>query len=222
MKPTLIFDYDGTIHNTMVIYESAFRQCFDWLVEQGHTEKQEISSDRIAGWLGMNSREMWDSFLPELPREWKETASRYVGAQMVEQINAHQAVWYAGAKEALDELKAEGYRMVILSNCKAAYRDANWKEFSMQRWFSAFYDCESYQFAPKTQIIQEIQKKYPLPFLVIGDRYSDLACAKACQSPFIGCKYGFGWEDELAGADALALTVGELPELVRRLGRKFA
>ena len=34
MKPTLIFDYDGTIHNTMVIYESVFRKNYEWLVKE--------------------------------------------------------------------------------------------------------------------------------------------------------------------------------------------
>lgn len=51
MKPTLIFDYDGTLHNTMIIYKSAFRRCFAWLVESGYTQEQEISAEKIAGWL---------------------------------------------------------------------------------------------------------------------------------------------------------------------------
>lgn len=62
------------------------------------------------------------------------------------------------------------YVMEILSNCKVAYREANWTEFAMERWFSAFFDCESYHFAPKTRIIQEVQKQFPGPFVLIGDR----------------------------------------------------
>lgn len=220
MKPTLIFDYDGTIHNTIVIYEAAFRRCYEWLVEEGYTEHQEISSERIAGWLGINSREMWNSFLPQLSQDMKEAASRRVGADMVERIRTHQAVWYPGAEKVLDELKAEGYPMVILSNCKIAYREANWKEFSMQRWFLAFYDCESYGFAPKTQIIKELQKNFPGPFIVIGDRYSDLECAKACKSPFVGCTYGFGKKGELEGADLTADSIQMLPKQIRSLEAK--
>lgn len=216
MKPTLIFDYDGTIHNTIVIYESAFRQCYDWLVREGYAKKREIPREQIAGWLGMNSREMWSSFMPELLTEIREEAGRRVGDAMVEQILAHRAVWYPGAAKVLDELKREGYTMLILSNCKIAYREANWKEFSMERWFSAFYDCESFEFAPKTEIIRQVQKSFPGPFLVIGDRYGDLECARACRSPFIGCRYGFAKENELDGADALADSVEELPDKIRK------
>lgn len=31
MVKTIIFDYDGTIHNTLGIYEPAFREAYQWL-----------------------------------------------------------------------------------------------------------------------------------------------------------------------------------------------
>lgn len=230
MNPTLIFDYDGTIHNTLPIYEQAFRCAFAWLVEQGYAEDREISSRRIAGWLGLNSRGMWDTFQPQLAREIKDQASDMVGNAMVEKVASHQAVWYPGAEETLDELKKEGYRMVILSNCKIAYRRAHWKEFHMDRWFDAFYDCESFDFAPKTEIIKTLIRRSGLspsgadgtdgmqvPFVVIGDRKNDRECAGAIGCPFIGCSYGFGEDGELEQADAVAHLVTEIPGLLHRL-----
>jgi phosphoglycolate phosphatase len=211
---TIIFDYDGTIHNTMYIYEPAFRETYGWMVEQGWTKKEEISSEKIGGWLGMNSREMWEDFLPSLSRERKEEASKKVGEKMEEMIRKHQAVWYEGALEVLGQLKEKGHDLIILSNCKTSYKKAHWKEFGMDRWFKDFYDCETYGFAPKTEIIHEIRMKYRDSFLVIGDRKSDLDCAKAGNSPFIGCLYGFGSRKELEGADFLVSTIGEIPSAV--------
>ena len=92
----------------------------------------------IAGWLGLNSKEMWNTFLPELDQSYKEQASRMVGDLMVRQIRKHKAVWYPGAEEMLTALKNRGYHLVILSNCKASYREAHWKEFGMERWFDRF------------------------------------------------------------------------------------
>ena len=217
MRPTLVFDYDGTIHNTMKIYESAFRETFAWLVENNYTKMQNISSERIAGWLGLNSKEMWNSFLPELPYELKEEASRRVGEAMIKQIVSHRAVWYPGAEEMLNELKNRGYTMLVLSNCKIAYREAHWKEFRMERWFTRYYDCESFAFAPKTEIITQVQREYPGPYIVIGDRKSDLECANACGSPFVGCAYGFGSEGELEGADAMAGDVKDILQCVEQI-----
>ena len=142
MTKTIIFDYDGTIHHTLGIYEPAFRETYQWLTEQKVTEEREIGSVEIAGWLGFNSKEMWNTFLPELDQSYKEQASRMVGDLMIRQIRKHKAVWYPGAEEMLTALKNRGYHLVILSNCKASYREAHWKEFGMERWFDHFYDCE--------------------------------------------------------------------------------
>ena len=77
MVKTIIFDYDGTIHDTLRIYEPAFRKTYKWLVDQNLAEERIIESSEIASWLGLNSKEMWDEFLPELA-----------------QIERHEAVWY--------------------------------------------------------------------------------------------------------------------------------
>lgn len=83
----------------------------------------------------------------------------------------------------------------------------------MKRWFERFYDCESYGFRPKTEIVQNIIREYPGPYLVIGDRKQDLECARSCGSLFTGCLYGYGDQGELDGADYLAEHVGDIPEL---------
>ena len=214
MIKTIIFDYDGTIHNTLGIYEPVFRETYQWLTEQTGIKEQKIELSRIAGWLGLNSKEMWDTFLPELDQRYKDQASKMVGNLMISQIRNHRAVWYPGAEEMLTTLKNRGYRLVILSNCKVAYREAHWEEFGMNRWFDRFYDCESYDFRPKTEIVQDIIREYDGPYLVIGDRKQDLECARSCESLFIGCLYGYGEKGELDEADYLVKHIEEIPELL--------
>ena len=75
MKPLLIFDYDGTIHNTMGIYEPAFRKTQAMLEEEGLLSHEDVSYDRISGWLGMNSVDMWNDFAPDLSEDVKKRAS---------------------------------------------------------------------------------------------------------------------------------------------------
>ena len=41
MTKTIIFDYDGTIHNTLGIYEPAFRETYQWLTKQKAVEERE-------------------------------------------------------------------------------------------------------------------------------------------------------------------------------------
>lgn len=138
MVKTIIFDYDGTIHNTLGIYEPAFREAYQWLSEQNVVEEQKIETAQIAGWLGLNSKEMWDTFLPELDQRYKDQASAIVGDSMVRQIRKHRAVWYPGAEEMLTALKNRGYHLVILSNCKVAYRKAHWKNSEWKDGLNSF------------------------------------------------------------------------------------
>ena len=217
MKPTLIFDYDGTIHDTLHIYEPVMRETYHRLAQQGYVKEEPLARERIAGWLGLNAKEMWDDFQPQLADEIKEQAAKRNGDGMVSRVRAHEARWYENARSTLDLLKQNGYPMIVLSNCKIGYREAHWEEFRMERWFDRFYDCESYGFVPKTQIIKEILPQYDAPYVVIGDREKDLACARAAGAVFVGCLYGYGSREELAGADILIKDIGELPEVLKKL-----
>ena len=93
--------------------------------------------------------------------------------------------------------------MVVLSNCEREYADLNRKVFGMDRWFDAFYDCASYGYIAKEEIMKLVAADYgeksgaQAPgFVVIGDRGSDYAAAKSVGAPFIWCAYGYGLREE--------------------------
>lgn len=50
---------------------------------------------------------------------------------------------------------------------------------------------------------------------MIGDREQDVEMARKNQAPAVGCLYGYGSREELAGATWLAKTPEEIPGLVR-------
>ena len=217
MRPYLIFDYDGTIHNTLRIYLPALRKTFRLLQQEEGISVPGVSAEQAASSLGLNVRDIWNSFLPGQPEAVKQKASALTGEAMAEQVRSRQAAWYPGVREALDCLKEQGFRMSVLSNCQRSYRDLHWDAFKMARWFDAFYDCESFGYAPKSEIILELGRSLPPPFVVIGDRNSDLDCARASGSPFIGCLYGFGAPEEFSGADRLIRLPEELPAALASL-----
>ena len=84
----IIFDYDGTIHNSMKTYAPAFRDTMKWLSDGGYIAPKEYSDDEISCWLGFNSTDMWGQFHPELDTDIREEARVRLGQNMAESAAA--------------------------------------------------------------------------------------------------------------------------------------
>lgn len=217
MIRTLIFDWDGTLHNTAHLYGRAFRSAYRWLVSEGYAPEREYSDEEVSVYLGMNARDMWNRFMPRLPRNVKEQASAMIGRRMVSAVQAGEAELYPGTEEILEQLKGQGFQMVILSNCKREYLEAHRAVFRLDRWFHGFYCSGDFAFAPKKEIFPIIRRRYPERFAVIGDRASDFKVAAVHNLFSIGCAYGFGRPEEWEDADQIAWSVSEIPERIKKL-----
>ncbi len=241
MRNIVVFDYDGTLHETMRIYKPAIEETLLWLRDICHQAVSIPSDARISSWLGMTTADMWHDFMPELDPQLRQEAGRRVGAHMLNGLEKGLAGWYSGVEQLLDKLKADEYELLVLSNCGNAYARSHWDCFRMDRWFTAFFASETWHDIPKAGILQEIVSDYegalrktPVKCgetaeareachpsrscvirAVVGDRASDLAAAQAVGVPFFGCLYGYGSPEELANATALAASPQELYSLIR-------
>ncbi|MBQ8961888.1 MAG: HAD hydrolase-like protein [Ruminococcus sp.] len=215
----LIFDYDGTVHETLRIYEPAFRNTYGWLVENGYAQPKEISSEEIGHWLGYNSTDMWNSFMPGLDPEIKEKARIMLGEDMAERIESGQGALYPGAEEVLLGLREQGHTLIFLSNCRIHYMERHRRAFRLERFFHRFYCCEEFGFIPKYEIFRRFAPELPGPFIVIGDRFHDIETAAKNGLRSVGCGYGYGTKDELSAADIIINDVKQLPAAVEELLR---
>lgn len=214
---TIIFDYDGTLHKTDKIYGISFRKAFENLVNLGYEKPHYYSDEYLSQFLGINSIEMWELFRPGLPEEIKKESSEIVGAEMINQIKAGNSVLYDGVPELLNKLKKSGHNLIILSNCKAAYQKTHRDFFNLDRWFSEYYNCQDFNFAPKTEIFKTIKENNEGPFIVIGDRSSDIEVGLKNDLVTIACDYGYGSEDELKEATYHVSSPLEIIDIVENL-----
>lgn len=214
---TIIFDWDGTLHNTKHLYGRAFRTAYSWLVEQGYEEEQYYSDDDISIYLGMNAVTMWNLFRPNLPDEIKQHCSEIITKHMTSEVRAGAAVLYDGALEVLQKLKDEGHRLLFLSNCKHQYMEAHRDTYHLDDYFKQLYCCQDYNFIPKEDIFSFIKEDYDGPYLAIGDRAGDLKIAQVHGFSSIGCAYGFGTAEELSMADKIVHDVRELPGAIAEI-----
>ena len=210
MIRTLIFDYDGTLHNTKHLYGEAFRSAYAYLVSCGLAQEREYTDEETSIYLGMTKYEMWETFRPDLPAEIKEHCGNLIGRAMDDYVLEGRAILYPHAMETLRYLKDKGYHLLILSNCRISYMDAHRSAFHLDEVIEEYFTAEAYDYIPKEEIFLKIREKYPGEYAVIGDRDKDIKTATVHGLHSVGCTYGFAAEGEL---DAAEICIGDIAEL---------
>ena len=219
---TLIFDFDGTLHDSMYIYRRALESGYQWLVDEGQAPSRTFSDEYIAGNIGLSCEDAWTRMCPDIPWSITTEAAARVGEVMDELIDKGAARLFEGVPEMLQQLKDQGHVLVFLSNCRNDYRDAVRRTFGFDAWFNRYYTAEQFDGAPKEVIFETIREEVDGPYIVIGDRDKDRMLAEAHGLPFIGCLYGYGTREELAGADCMARTPLDIVACVEELARARA
>ena len=217
MKKNIVFDYDGTLHETILIYAPAFRMNYRILVEQGLAAPREFTDREIGSWLGYTAADMWNAFAPQLSAEEKAACSTRIQNEMQRLTLNGTAMLYPGIPGILDRLKALGYGIWFLSNCKTAYLEAHRRRFGLDRWFDGYYWAEAENWAPKTVILKKLLKEHPGDAVMIGDRFIDIDAGRACGIPTIASAYGYGAPGEYKSASAVAETPSELFSCITRI-----
>lgn len=217
MIKTLVFDWDGTLHNTATLYNKAFRKSYAWLVSEGLAPEKEYTEEETSYYLGMNVPTMWKIFMPELDSQKKEIAAAMISNEMDRLITVGEAQLYPGTEDVLAKLKALGYKLVILSNCRHNYLELHKKCFQLDCFFDGYYAAQDYNFAPKEEIFCEIAKNFPGEYVMIGDRDSDLKPALVHHLLSVACDYGFGREGEMDKAEYHIQSIKELPDLICKM-----
>ncbi|MBP3310383.1 MAG: HAD family hydrolase [Ruminococcus sp.] len=216
----LIFDYDGTIHDSMKTYAPAFRGTMKWLEDCGYIPHKDYSDSDISFWLGFNSTDMWTQFQPDLPQEIREKARVMLGEDMAQRIENGHGALFDGATEMLSTLKNQGHTLIFLSNCRIHYMKRHRRVFGLDRFFDRFFCCEEYDFIPKYEIFRSFSSQFDGQFIVIGDRFHDIETAVRNDLRAIGCGYGYGSHDELSDADIIVGSISEIPDAVSVLSER--
>lgn len=213
----LVFDYDGTLHNSMLTYAPAFRDTMKWLSDNGYIADRQYTDKEISYWLGFNSTDMWGNFHPELDITIRETARKKLGENMAHRLDSGEGALFKGTEEMLTDLKNAGHTLIFLSNCRVPYMQRAKRLFCLEKWFDHFYCCEDYDFIPKYEIFRRFAPNHTGEYIIIGDRFHDIETAAQNGLKSIGCAYGYGSREELSKADIIVDSIADIPKAVEKL-----
>ena len=76
--PNLLFDYDGTLHDSMKIYAPSVQLAWDRLAAKGLTEPRTLSEEELRPCIGMTPDEMWGYFAMNIGEEEKRECTKAI------------------------------------------------------------------------------------------------------------------------------------------------
>jgi len=136
-----------------------------------------------------------------------------------------EATVYAGAADALADLRAAGVRLFLCTAKPIVFAERILTRFDLGRHFEAAYGSElDGRFDDKGELIARILDEQELESdecCMWGDRKHDVMAASRHGIPTIGALWGYGGADELraAGAAVLCDSPSQVPAAFRALPR---
>ena len=210
---TLIFDLDGTLFQTEGLALPAFRDTMHRLKEEGLITGSIPKETILLNMLGKTNVEIWNELLHNPEPQVMAKADEYMLYYEMCCLKNGMGTPYPGVQETLAELKAAGYRLCIASNGGQGYV-MGVAEYYFDGLFSGIYSAGEYQTTSKVDLVKLIVQRFSDgAHVMVGDRSSDIEAGKMNGLLTIGCVYGFGNKEEVAGSDYQITNFPELREL---------
>jgi phosphoglycolate phosphatase len=171
----------------------------------------------LAG-VGCTRVEFAKRVFPALPAHYHDEIDTLVWRWERELITAGLGSLFPGAREALEEMSRDGFRLAMATNAGKPYMDTILDRFDVRRFFDECRCAGDGAAGDKGDLIRATAASLGVAVsssVMVGDRRSDVDAAKKAGTLSVGCTWGFGTSDELAGADALVHSFDELPALIR-------
>jgi phosphoglycolate phosphatase-like HAD superfamily hydrolase len=141
----------------------------------------------------------------------------------VEALRRGGSQLYEGAEETLAALRERGFDLALMSNAGEPYFQTVVEVHRLDRWFcrtlSLEYAVRRRLARHKTGLVRYLAQGAGA-VVVVGDRIHDIEAGRELGARTVGCRYGFGDDDELEQADWLIDAPRELLALpLARAGR---
>lgn len=215
----LVFDYDGTIHDPVRIFAPAFRETFGKYIAEHGGSLDDWQDRRIASWFGVSMDIMYAELYQYVEKEKVGELMDAMSVNVRARMFSGERTLYDGAEEMLSELKNSGFHMILFSKCDREHIERQRRALPLDYYFDDIFCTGDFgdMGTDKAVAFPNIKLLFSGSYIIIGDRKQDIDIARSSSLPAIGCAYGYGSEDELIGATAVAEDISDIPRLVNEI-----
>jgi phosphoglycolate phosphatase len=218
-SPALIFDLDGTLVDTAPDLSAATNGVL--LAHGRKTVPPESFRHRVGHGAKALVQKAWAATgTPAGDEELAALVDEFL-VYYAKNIAVHSTA-FPGVEETLISLKADGFRLGVLTNKPQGMTDLLLPALKLDHYFSAIYGAGRMSYTkPDARIFHDIVRDMGgegSGAIMIGDSVTDVATARAAGAPVILVSYGYTPEPaHTLGGDALTGDFREIPALARAL-----
>jgi phosphoglycolate phosphatase-like HAD superfamily hydrolase len=178
MKPAIIFDFDGTIADSMWVILSIGEELLD----------VQVTPEQIEEIRGLSAGQIIKHFrIPLIKVPKLLTHGRHIMKDRLHEVNV-----FDGMPALLDELHTGGYKLHIMSSNSAANVRTFLREHGLAEYFSSING--SVGLLTKAPALKKLIRKHDLSkdhVVYIGDEARDVEGAKKAHIPIISVGWGY-------------------------------
>lgn len=214
----VMFDLDGTLVDTVPDIAVALNAAL------ADVSLPAVSEADVRLWVGNGARRLCGR---AISLDMNDTADKALADQLLERFLARYAErvcvetrTYAHAAECLDELRAHGLALALITNKPERHTRALLNELRLESRFDAIVAGDTLQERkPHPAPLQHVMARLgiaPSGSLMVGDSATDVAAARAAGARSVCVTYGYNHGEDVRalGADAVLDSLDELPHLL--------
>lgn len=211
----VIFDLDGTLVATESYWVPAARVGARKAFEELGLDREVPSRDEWMSLVGLPLGEGFDQLFADLEPSARSLVKRRCEEEEHFRLRAGEAALLPGAHEMLAELRGQGVRLGIASNCSGDYLDAMMENLALADFVEEARCLDTPHVHDKRGMVEDLLWTFGTRSAVmVGDRAGDREAAHANGIPHVHVESGFAPPGEELGAEA---TIADLGELLPRL-----
>jgi phosphoglycolate phosphatase len=214
MTDLVIFDVDGTLHDTFAWWGPVIRAGLERFAEREGIALDLPDDEAACAVVGMKDAAVWAPFLPEPHKHRWPELRRVVVPLEVEVLHSGRDYLFPGVRELLAHLRSIGVRIALASNCRGAYLEAFCEGQGLRAASDWQFCLDSDGVETKRDMLRlAVEVSGARRAVMVGDREPDLAAARELGIPFY---WRVNPRCDLADADGL--WHGEPNQLLTLLG----